>query len=67
MAARVVISGVGAVAPNGVGRENFWNAIRQGRSGVRRLEGFDSLELQVRIAGHAASFDEDAWIDPKYR
>lgn len=54
---RVVVTGIGAVAPNGTGRENFWKATREGRSGVRRIEAFDTSELPTRIAGICADFD----------
>ena len=36
----VVITGVGVVSPIGIGREAFWESLRQGRSGVRRLAEF---------------------------
>jgi 3-oxoacyl-[acyl-carrier-protein] synthase II len=64
---RVVVTGIGAVSPNGVGRENFWQATRLGRSGVRRITRFDSTGMQVQIAGEAADFDETAHIAPKDR
>ena len=64
---RVAVTGIGAVAPNGIGREAFWNATRQGVSGVRQIESFDPKDLQVRIAGEIRGFDEDAYIDAKYR
>lgn len=67
MPRRVVVTGLGAVAPNGIGRERFWRATRQGASGVRALESFDPDDLVVRIAGEVRGFDEDAWIDPKFR
>lgn len=54
---RVVVTGVGAVAPNGVGREAFWRATCDGRSGVRRVEGFDTSSYPTRIAGQAVEFD----------
>jgi len=53
----VVITGLGAVAPNGIGKESFWNATRAGASGVNRIEGFDTAELPVRIAGQVLDFD----------
>jgi len=53
---RVVISGLGAVSPNGVGREEFWRATKAGRSGVRAIEGFDASSLPARIAGQALDF-----------
>jgi 3-oxoacyl-[acyl-carrier-protein] synthase II len=53
---RVVITGMGAVSPNGVGREEFWRATKDGRSGVRAIEGFDTSSLPARIAGQALEF-----------
>jgi 3-oxoacyl-[acyl-carrier-protein] synthase II len=64
---RVVITGVGAVSPNGVGRENFWDATRHGRSGVRRISRFDPERFQVQIAGEVADFNELDLVDPKER
>lgn len=54
---RVVVTGMGAVSPNGVGREAFWAATRSGRSGVRRITQFDVDSLPTRIAGVAEDFD----------
>ncbi len=54
---RVVVTGIGAVSPNGVGREAFWAATRAGRSGVRRITQFDVDHLPTRIAGTVRDFD----------
>jgi 3-oxoacyl-[acyl-carrier-protein] synthase II len=54
---RVVVTGLGAVSPNGVGREAFWEATRAGRSGVRRITQFDVDHLPTRIAGTVEDFD----------
>lgn len=67
MSRRVVITGIGAVAPNGIGREAFWDSVKAGRSGVKQIESFPIGDLNVRVAGEIRGFDEDAWIDPKYR
>ena len=64
---RVAITGIGVVSPNGIGREAFWDATRRGVSGVRSISSFDPADLQVRIAGEIRGFDEDAYIDPKFR
>jgi len=64
---RVAITGIGAVSPNGIGREAFWDATQRGISGVRAIQSFDVADLQVRIAGEIVGFDEDAYIDAKYR
>lgn len=53
---RVVVTGIGAVAPNGIGREAFWQATREGRSGVRAIRGFDASGYPTRIAGQVVGF-----------
>ncbi len=67
MKRRVVITGIGAVSPNGIGREQFWSATRNARSGVRRITRFDPAGFQVRIAGEVTGFDESAHVDAKDR
>ncbi len=65
---RVVITGIGAVSPNGLGREAFWSAVQQGRSGVRRIEAFDPGAHTVKIAGQLPTgFDEMQWVSAKDR
>src|SRR5215472_11303575 len=67
MKKRVVITGMGAVSPNGVGNEAFCRAILAGRSGVRRVSAFDASDLPVQIAGEVTDFNELAWIDAHER
>ncbi len=67
MKRRAVITGIGAVSPNGVGRERFWEATKLGKSGVRRITRFDPSRFQVQIAGEVADFDEGAHVEPKDR
>ena len=57
---RVVVTGLGALSPNGVGRDAFWAATRAGRSGVRRITEFDVDHLPTRIAGTVEGFDPGA-------
>lgn len=47
---RVVISGIGVVSPFGAGRERFWTAIREGRSGTRRIDEFDASAFSCQVA-----------------
>lgn len=54
---RVVITGIGAVSPNGTGTENFLAACLAGRSGVSRLDGFDTTRLRSSVAGQVRGFD----------
>ena len=67
MKRRVVITGIGAVSPNGIGREAFWEATRNGVSGVRRIERFDPSGYAAQIAGEIRGFDEHAWVAYKDR
>nr|HET6904826.1 beta-ketoacyl-[acyl-carrier-protein] synthase family protein [Ktedonobacteraceae bacterium] len=57
MQRRVVITGLGVLASNGIGKENFWNACLAGRSGVRRITRFDASSLPSQIAGEVPDFD----------
>src|SRR6516164_9139132 len=58
---------MGAVSPNGVGREAFAHAILAGKSGVRRITHFDPSEIPVQIAGEVHDFDELAWVEKHER
>jgi 3-oxoacyl-[acyl-carrier-protein] synthase II len=62
---RIVITGVGAVSPNGIGRENYFAAIARGRSGITRITSFDPARLPVRVAGEIVDFDPTLWVDAK--
>ena len=65
---RVVITGIGAVSPNGIGRERFWEATRNGVSGVRRITRFDPSAYQVQVAGEIPDeFDEKKYVEIKDR
>ena len=48
---RVVITGIGAVSPLGVGREALWEGLAAGRSGIGPITHFDASEFPVRIGG----------------
>jgi 3-oxoacyl-[acyl-carrier-protein] synthase II len=65
---RVAITGIGAVSPNGIGRECFWEATQNGRSGVRRITRFDPSAFQVQVAGQVPdTFDEHRYVQVKDR
>ena len=67
MTGRVVITGMGVVSPNGIGKEAFCRALLAGKSGVKRISRFDCSDLPVQIAGEIAEFDELAWVEAKER
>ncbi len=60
MKRRVVITGLGVVAPNGIGKTQFWDACIAGKSGVRRITRFDASVLPSQIAGEVTDFDPEA-------
>jgi 3-oxoacyl-[acyl-carrier-protein] synthase II len=60
----IVITGVGALSPNGIGRENYFAATAAGRSGIRTITQFDPGSLPCRIAGEV-DFDPTLWVDAK--
>src|ERR1700743_974293 len=67
MLKRAVITGMGAVSPNGIGKAAFCRAILDGKSGVKLITRFDTSELPVKIAGEIQDFNELDWIDAKER
>ena len=67
MLPRVVITGMGAISPNGMGKEAFCHGVLSGKSGVKRISLFDSSHLLVHIAGEIPEFNELAWVDARER
>lgn len=59
---RVMVTGIGVVSPNGLGREAFAEAIAEGRSGVGPIESFDTTGQAVRIAGEVKGFDVTPYL-----
>ncbi len=64
---RVVITGIGVVSPNGIGKDAFCRGVLAGKSGVKAITRFDSSPFSVHIAGEIPEFDEFAWVDARER
>lgn len=62
---RVVITGMGVVAPNGIGIDNFWDSLVHGRSGVRKITHFDVSSYPCQVAAEVPDFDPTDYMDPK--
>ena len=54
---RVVITGLGVVAPNGIGKDAFWSALVAGKSGIDYISGFDASPHPCKVAGEIRHFD----------
>jgi 3-oxoacyl-[acyl-carrier-protein] synthase II len=59
---RVVVTGLGVVAPNGVGTEAFWNSCVEGRSGVGPVRSFDASQHPVKIAAEVPAHDFTSYV-----
>lgn len=62
---RVVVTGLGAVTPIGIGAENYWRALIAGVSGVGPITHFDASDYPTRIAAEVKDFRPEDWIDRK--
>lgn len=62
---RVVITGLGVVAPNGLGKEAFWHATREGLSGIKLIQRFSTQNMPLRVAGEVTNFAVEDVIDRK--
>jgi 3-oxoacyl-[acyl-carrier-protein] synthase II len=60
---RVVITGMGVVAPNGTGIDAFWDSLVHGRSGVRRITHFDASSYPCQVAAEVPDFNPTDYMD----
>jgi 3-oxoacyl-[acyl-carrier-protein] synthase II len=62
---RVVVTGLGAMSPNGLGIEQFWDSTRNARSGIDTIASFDPASLSCRIAGEVKNFRPEDYLPPR--
>ncbi len=62
---RVVITGMGALTPLGIGVDEFWKGLVAGKSGISTITRFDASEYSTQIAGEVKDFDPTVFIDKK--
>ncbi|HAT43773.1 MAG TPA: hypothetical protein DIU08_11730, partial [Ktedonobacter sp.] len=62
---RVVITGVGVVAANGIGKNAFWQATSEGTSGIKPIQRFSTANLSIQVAGEVNDFLASDYIDRK--
>jgi 3-oxoacyl-(acyl-carrier-protein) synthase len=61
----VVVTGIGVVAPNGIGKEAFWHATSNGQSGIRLIERISTHDLPIQVAGEVKGFRPEEYLDRK--
>jgi 3-oxoacyl-[acyl-carrier-protein] synthase II len=62
---RVVVTGLGLVCPLGVGTEESWRALVEGRSGIGPITQFDASTYPTRIAGEVKGFDPEKFMEKR--
>jgi len=62
---RVVITGIGAITPVGIGKDEFWDSIIQGRSGADVIKAFDPTGFDTHIASEVKNFNAEHYLDKK--
>lgn len=62
---RVVVTGLGAISPFGLGVDKFWNSIINAKSGISITSGIDLTKHTVKISGEVKDFNPEDYMDPK--
>ncbi len=65
MQERIVVTGMGVVSPIGIGMAEFWNSVRECKSGIDRITHFDASRCTCQIAAEVKNFDGKNYFDPK--
>ncbi|MEN7973243.1 MAG: beta-ketoacyl-[acyl-carrier-protein] synthase family protein [Verrucomicrobiota bacterium] len=64
---RVVITGIGVLAANGIGKDAFWQSLLAGKSGIGPITLFDASDIPDAIAGEVSGFDPRHHLDSKIK
>lgn len=62
---RVVITGLGAITPIGIGKDEFWDSLIQGKSGIGPITRFDTKDFNTKIAAEVKDFNPEDYIDKR--
>jgi len=62
---RIVVTGMGVISPLGNQIETFWEGLVAGRSGIRRVEAFDTADYPCKVGGEVPEFNPGDYMDPK--
>ena len=62
---RAVITGLGVIASNGIGKDAFWKALKEGKSGIGKITRFDASSYTSQVAGEVHNFEPTDYMSPK--
>lgn len=62
---RVVVTGLGAITPIGVGVDNFFNGLKEGKVGIKTIDRFDVTDYKAKVAGQVDDFNPGDFMDVK--
>lgn len=62
---RIVVTGIGVLASNGIGKDEFWKALKEGRSGVKPITLFDTSTTRAKTAGEITGFRAEEFLGDK--
>ncbi len=62
---KIVITGLGVIAPNGIGKDDFWLALKEGRSGIKPISRFDTTDFKCKLAGEIYGFKPSYFLGSK--
>lgn len=65
MSTRVVVTGMGVVTPIGIGVENFWKGIKEGKVGIKLIDRFDTTDFKTKVAAQVDDFNAKDFMDAK--
>ena len=65
MVRRVAVTGLGAITPVGHEKDQLWESLCNGKSGISNIASFDTTGQDVLIAGEASDFEPSKWFDKK--
>lgn len=60
--ARIVVTGIGVISSIGIGKEDFWNALIAGRSGITQITSFDTSDYPTHYGGEIKDFQPERFI-----
>lgn len=64
---RVVLTGIGVVAPNGIGVDPFWESLLAGKSGISEISRFDASDYPIHVAGEIKDFNLQDFLEERIR